>query len=255
MTILLIFQLLPLAVAQETSLNRRKNETVAQADRIFGERYTPVAGKPIRLFDKQTETRSPDAIIYLHGSSYVIELVFAADGTIAGILLRPESLLYSNYWGDVPSAVELSRAEMQWLVASANEMQPLGKATEIMEAPDGCFQSGPNLYCTDHYELASVRHYHLVRGYAKNATVAALKDIQILYRQSVNGIVEQVRVEGSQRQLKVGGQWYDGEQPGVETFDKAQIGSVVSLVTYGCTANEKACTALPEESQPTPTKQ
>jgi hypothetical protein len=164
MTILLIFQLLPLAVAQETSLNRRKNETVAQADRIFGERYAPVAGKPIRLFDKQTETRPPDAIIYLHGSSYVIELVFAADGTIAGILLRPESLLYSNYWGDVPSAVELSRAEMQWLVASANEMQPLGKATEIMEAPDGCFQSGPNLYCTDHYELALVRHYHLVRG-------------------------------------------------------------------------------------------
>ena len=39
---------------------------------------------------------------------------------------------------------------------------------------------------------------------------------------SVDGIVEDVRVEGSQRMLKVGGQWYRGEKPGVEIFEGAE---------------------------------
>jgi len=59
--------------------------------------------------------------------------------------------------GDAPNnIIELSPAEMQRLVASANMLQPLGKADEVWEAPDGCFQSGPNLYCADTYELATV---------------------------------------------------------------------------------------------------
>jgi len=232
--------------AEDAAVDRRKTETIAKADKLFRERYTAPAGKPLRRYDKQTETGPLDEVIYWHGSSHVIELIFATDGTVAGLVLLPEALLHSNDGSDVPNTVELSRAEMQWLIASANVLQPLGKARRITEAPDGCFQSGQNLYCADTYELASVSHYHLERVDEKHVTKLALRDISILYRQSVTGIVEDVRVEGSQRQVKVGGQWYHGEKPGVEVFDKAQKGSVVRLVAYGCAANEKACVADPE---------
>jgi len=239
--------------AQDAVVERRKAETIAKADNLFVQRYTAVAGKPLRLYDEETETGPPDAISYWHGSSYVIELIFASDGTIARLILLPEVLLYSHYWGDVPNIVELSSAEMQWLVASANGLQPLGKADEVWEAPNGCFQSGPNLYCADTYELATLSHYHTEEGREGGRRVA-LRYIEVLYKQSVNGIVEDVSVEGSQRKLKVGGQWYHGEKPGVEIFDKAQKGSFVRLITYGCTANEKACTGIPEESKSTVTE-
>jgi hypothetical protein len=238
--------------AQGAVVERRKAETTAKADKLFVQRYTAVPGKPLRAYDEETETGPPDAIIYWHGSSYVIELIFASDGTIARLILLPEALLHSRYRGDVPNIVELSPAEMQWLVASANDLQPLGKADEVREAPDGCFQSGPNLYCADTYELAIINHYHTEEGREEDRV--ALRDIEILYKQFVNSIVEDVRVEGSEHMLKVGGQWYHGEKPGVEIFDKAQKGSVVRFITYGCTANEKACTAVPAESKSTATE-
>jgi hypothetical protein len=252
--ILVVLACLSPLFAQDAVVERRKAETTAKADKLFVRRYTAVAGKPLRLYDEETDTGPPDAIIYWHGSSYVIELIFASDGTIARLILLPEALLHSHNWGDVPNIVELSPAEMQWLVASANDLQPLGKAGEVWEAPDGCFQSGPNLYCADTYELATISHYHQEEGREGELRRVALRDIEILYRQSVNSIVEDVRVEGSRRMLKVGGQWYHGEKPGVEIFDKAQKGSVVRLITYGCTANEKACTAVPEESKSTATQ-
>ena len=243
--ILVVLACLSHLLAQDPVVERRKAETTAKADKLFVQRYTAVAGKPLRLYDEETETGPPDAIIYWHGSSYVIGLIFASDGTIARMILLPEALLHSDYWGDVPNIVELSPAEMQWLVASANDLQPLGKADEVWEAPDGCFQSGPNLYCADSYELATISHYHTEEELGR----VALRDIEILYKQSVDSIVEDVKVEASQRMLKVGGQWYRGEKPGVELFDKAQKGSVVRLITYGCTANEKACAAVPAESK------
>jgi hypothetical protein len=159
--------------------------------------------------------------------------------------------LHSDDWGDVPKVVELSRAQMQWFVSSANTLQALGNPLEVRKAPDTCFQSGPNLYCHDSYELASVSHYHVERAEKSNVIEAAPRDVVILYKQYVNGIVEDVRVEGSQRQLKLGGQWYHSEKPGVEIFDKAQIGSAARLITYGCTANERACIAFPEPSHST----
>jgi hypothetical protein len=161
----------------------------------------------------------------------------------------------SDNWSDVANSVELSGTEMQWLVVSANVLRPLGKAGDITAAPLSCFQSGPNLYCADKYELASVSHYHLERQNEKNAMQAALREISIWYRQAVNGIVENVRVQGSQRQIKVAGQQYHGEKPGVEIFDTAQVGSAVRLVAFGCTANEKACIADPEQSRSTATQQ
>jgi hypothetical protein len=234
--------------AEDAALQRRKDEANAAADRIFGQRYLPVAGKPMRLYDKQTGTGPPDAIIFWHGSNYVIELVFAADGRVARIILQPEPLLYSDNWTDVPDTVELSPAEMQWLVASANILRPLGNVRAMNDAPNGCFQSGKNLYCSDQYELAVVSHYHMEKMNDRQLPQIALENIAIVYEQLIVGVVEQTRVKGSQRHLRVGGQWYHGEKPGVEIFDKAQIGSVVHLITYGCTANEKACVAVPEEN-------
>jgi hypothetical protein len=116
------------------------------------------------------------------------------------------------------------------------------------DAPNGCFQSGKNLYCSDEYELAAVSHYHVEKMNDRQLPQIALEDITIGYKQSAVGIVEDARVEGNERHLKVGGQWYHGEKPGVEIFTKAEIGSVVRLVTFGCTPNEKACLAVPEPS-------
>jgi hypothetical protein len=222
-------------------------ETTAKADKLFGQHYTAVLGKPLRAYWKPTEMVPPNDIIYSRTSGYVIELIFAADGTIAALLLHPEALLYSDDWNDVPSTVALSNIEMQSFVTSANALQPLGTARAIAKAPQGCFQSGPNLYCADTYELASVSHYHVERGEAKHTTEVVLRDIAIIYSHSVTGVVEDVREEGSQRQLKVGGQWYHGEKPGVEIFEKARVGSVVRLITYGCAANAEACIANPEQ--------
>jgi len=229
--------------AHDPALQLRKDETIAKADRIFGQRYTPVAGQPLLLYDKQTETGPPDAVIFWHGSSYVSELVFAADASVARILLQPEALLHSDSWTDVPKTLQLSAAEMQWLIASANVIRPLGGVRA--NAPNVCFQSGKNLYCRDHYQLAVVSHYHEEQANEQGLPESSLKDTRIVYEESVVGIVEDARVEGSQRHLKVAGQWYHGEKPGVEIFDKAEIGSLVRLVTYGCTANEKSCVAMP----------
>jgi hypothetical protein len=252
---ILSLMLLSRVVAEDPAIQRRREETISNADGMFGERYTPVAGKPMRLYDKQTQTGPADAIIYWHGSSYVIWLIFAADGTVARIMLLPEALLHSDSWTDVPNGVELSPAEMQWLIVSANALRPLGKVREISDVPNGCFQSGKNLYCADQYELAAVPHYHIERLSAQGTPETTLEDIAISYKQSVVGIVENIKTEGSRRHLKVAGQWYHGEKPGVEIFDKAEIGSLVRLVTYGCTANERACIAVPEKSESTSTNQ
>ena len=235
------------AFAENATVAQRMAETTAKADKLFGRHYTAVRGKSLRAYYEATEMVPPNDIIYSHPSGYVIELNFAADGSIAALLFRPEALLYSDDWNDVPNTVALSDTEMQSFVTSANALQPLGTAREISRAPQGCFQSGPNLYCADSYELASVSHYHVERGERKHKTEVVLRDIAIIYSHSVTGVVEDVREEGSQRQLKVDGQWYHGEKPGVEIFEKAQVGSVVRLITYGCAANAKACIANPEQ--------
>jgi hypothetical protein len=227
---------------------RRKAETLAQGDKLFGQRYSPPTGKPLRLYDERTEIGPPDAVTYWYNTRYVIELVLAPDGSVARIQLLPEELLYSKVWSAVPDTVELSPTEMQSVVESANALQTLGKPGAIRNAPDGCFQSGHNLYCADAYQLAVASHYHLQRHDNEHVTGIAPRDVSISYRQSVSGIVEDVRTEGSQRQLKIGGYWYHGEKSGSDIFRDATIGSVVRLVTFGCAANEKVCLAIPAAS-------
>src|SRR5260370_33667139 len=111
-------------------------------------------------------------------------------------------LLDSDNWSDVPNSVELSGTEMQWLVVSANVLRPLGKAVDITAAPLSCFQSGPNLYCADKYELATVSHYHLERQNEKNPMEAVLRDISILDRPPGRRIGEDVESEGTQQQAQ-----------------------------------------------------
>jgi len=130
----------------------------------------------------------------------LIELIFAADGTVARIALLPEALLHSDSWTDVPTAVELSPSEMKWLIGSAKVLRPLGAPHAIKYAPNFCFVSGKNLYCVDHYELATVHHYH-ERSDGNQSMEKRLRDIEILYKQPVMGIVEDARVQGSERHL------------------------------------------------------
>lgn len=236
--------------AQDAAVSRRRDETITKADALFGQRYPAPTKVSPRFYDKQTETGAPDEIIYRHGPSYVIELIFAADGTIARVALLPEALLYTDDWSKVPDNLEVSRSEMQWLVASANTLRSFGKARHVEKAADDCFQSGRNLYCTDTYALAIVSHYHIQRPDEKHWKKVAQKDVLVLYRRLVIGIVEDAKMKGSQRLLKVGGQWYHGEKPGVEIFSEAQIGSTVRLISFGCTSNQNACIAVSEQSKP-----
>jgi hypothetical protein len=239
---------LSLLASAEDSVQQRKNQTIAKADKLFGRRYTPMAGEPLRLYDQQNETGPPDSVVYWHGASYVISVIFAADGTIAMLTMLPEALLHSNSRSDAEDAVELLPAEMALFISNANELQSLGKAQEVHQAPDSCFESGRNLYCTDTYAAAVLSHYHTENFAKKRLGKIALKEVAIFYRQIVVGVVEDVRVVGSQRNLKVGGQWYHGEKPGEPVFDETQIGSTVRLITHGCSVNEKACIAGPIES-------
>ena len=200
--------------------------------------------------DEQTESGPRDGFIYWRSASYVVELIFAEDGSVARVQLIPEALLHSDTWSDVPDGIELSHAEMQWLVDWPTNLQPLGKSNRILDAPDGCFQSGRNLYCTDAYEGAIVNHYHFEKADRQHVASVSLGNISIAYKQSISGIVEDVRVHGSQRQLKVSGHWFCGEKPsGDDVFGRATIGSIVQLITFGCTANKKVCIAIPKESK------
>jgi hypothetical protein len=236
-------------VFAQDAITRQKNETVAKADKLFGERYTPAARKPLRLYDEQTETGPPDGVIYRHGAGYVIELLFAADGSVAKLRMLPEALLHSDTWSDVPNTVELLPDESAWFVDAANKLQPVGGARNSKVAPKYCAVSGPNWYCYDPFEFASVSHYYFERVDKDQVTGRVLREIEVSYRQSVVGVVEDVAVEGNQHQLKVAGQWYHGEKPEPPVFAIAQPGTVVHLVAYGCTANQKACLSQPEQSK------
>jgi len=230
----------------DESADRRKVETTAKADPIFGRRYSAEVGRPLRLHDEQTTTGPPDEVIYWHGANYVVDLMFAADGTVAALVLLPEALLYSNDWNDVPDGLELFSSEKEWFTASANALQPLGKKDD--RAVRYSVQSGKNLYSGEGYALASVSYYENEQRSWSGLFKPLLKDIQITYRQAIEGVVEDVRVEIGQRQIKVHGQWYHGDKPGQEIFDTAQTNDFVRFGTNGCTANEKACLAAADDS-------
>ena len=167
--------------AADSPAERRKAAILAKAEKLFGEAYTATAGKAFRLYEEQTEIGPPDAAIYWYGSSYVIELVFAIDGSLGRLRLFPEALLRSDSWSDVPNGLELSRAEMKWFVESANALQAIGKPIDTSDTPNGCQVSGPNWYCWDAYENAIISHYHVESRTNEQGATPALRDISVSY--------------------------------------------------------------------------
>jgi len=104
------------------------------------------------------------------------------------------------------------------------------------EPPDACFQSGPNLYCGDSYELAAVGKYCREHSRDEPSPQVSLRSATIFYKQSVIGIVSEIKaVSADEHQLKIGPLWYrilkQLDQP---LFVTATVGSTVHLTTFGC---------------------
>jgi hypothetical protein len=160
-----------------------KAAIVIKADSLFRHRYTPAADKPLRTFNPGGESRPADAVIYWFNTNYVARLVFATDGSLARLELLPEALLYSDSWTDVPDTVALGPGEMQWVIAIASQLRPMGDRVSHDQPPGLCFQSGPNLYCIESYELAQVGTYHR-EDFLVQPPQISLRQVTIAYKQT-----------------------------------------------------------------------
>jgi len=205
------------------------------------------ADKPLVTFDKDRELGPSDAVIYWFNANYVVRLIFATDGSLVRVELLPEALLHADSWTSVPDAVELGLGEMQWLIDTASQLRPTGDPVSIHQPPDACFQSGPNLYCGDSYELAAISKYCREHYRDEPSPQISPRAVTIAFKQSVSGIVSNMKVvSADEHQLKIGPLWYrilkQRDQP---LFITAAVGSIVSLTTFGCTGNELTCDAFP----------
>jgi hypothetical protein len=242
------------AMAGDSGAERHKAEIVTKADSLFRQRYRPPADKPLVTFDKDRESGSPDAVIYWFNANYVVRLILTTDGSLARVELLPEALLHADSWTSVPDAVELGRGEMQWLIDTASQLRPTGDPVSIHQPPDACFQSGPNLYCGDSYELAALSKYCHEHYRDEPSPQVSLRAVTIAYKQSVSGIVSDIKaVSANEHHLKIGPLRYrilkQRDQP---LFITAAVGSIVSLTTFGCAGNELTCDAFPPPA-PSPT--
>jgi len=117
-----------------------------------------------------------------------------------------------------------------------------------------CFQSGPNLYCDDRYRQAVVSEYCREEYRPEKDRLARilLKSVTIAYRQTLLGTVSEVNVLSANEHLvRVGPLWYRILKIRDEKlFDSAVVGSVVSLTTFGCAANELVCEAVGADGNP-----
>ena len=228
---------------------QRKAEILRKADALLGERYRPLIGEPLRLFDEESEWGPPDAVLYWHGSDYLVELVFATDGSLARVELLPEALLHVQSQRNAES-LELLASQKQWLVDTSNQLQPVGSSTS---ETGGCWQSA-SLHCSDIYELASVSHEWLIeRDEGFTAVKYSLIHVTVAYKRSVSGVVSDLKpIDGDERELKIGGTWYRIYKDDDESlFQEMAIGSFVHLITVGCSGNQKACDASPTSAFPT----
>jgi hypothetical protein len=147
----------PATAAQNAVVEQRRAEIVAKAESLFRQRYSPKSAVPL-VFDPEYDTGPPDGPIYWFDASYVVQLIFARDGSLALVEVLPETLLYSKSWMNVKDQdnLELGKGELHWLLDTVNQLQPLGDPIQVLEPPNGCFQSGGNLYCQDSYKEAVV---------------------------------------------------------------------------------------------------
>jgi hypothetical protein len=173
-------------LAQDTAAKQLKAEIVKRADKLIAAHYEPRPGQTVRQFDEETKSGAKsgpdDSVIYRYGTSYVVMLVFATDGSLARVDLLPEALLYTDSWSNVRADLELTLDQMQWLVDTASELRPLGKPV----LKQLCFQSGANSYCHDDYENGSVSHYWRETFVGKDAPwKSSLKQVSIAYKKMV----------------------------------------------------------------------
>jgi hypothetical protein len=222
---------------------RTKADILRISDQLFGKRYEPVPGKRFKHYNVEEESGPPDVVFYRHGSSYVIQLTFSTKIEFVGIELLPEALLYSDNWSDVPKDVELASSERQWMVDMANKLQPVGNAVLEGGPPDGfCFQSGPNWYCSDIYQFASVSH----NWHGELEKKIILRQVAISYLKAIAGKISKVKVIDKETlDLEIGSFWYRvSNKDGDRRHSTVKKGSFVRLVTLrGCRGKEKACNA------------
>jgi hypothetical protein len=235
------------AAAQNAVVERDKAEIVAKADSLFGQRYSPLRTAPLS-YDKERESGPPDGVIYWFDTSYIVRLIFATDGSLARVEALPEALLYSDSWTSVEDAVELGQGELQWFINTVNQLRPTGDPVEVHEPPDACFQSGPNLYCHDRYKEAIASEYcrEQYRRDKDRLARISLKSVTLAYKQPLVGTISDLNVlSANENRVKVGPLWYRILKVRDEKlFDSAVVGSVVSLTTFGCAANELVCEAV-----------
>ncbi len=230
-----------LLAAQDTAAKQLKAEIVKKADKLVGALYEPRTGETLRPFDQKILLGPDDSVVYRYGTSYVAKLVFATDGSLARMELFPEVLLYSDSWSAVGEGLALAPGQMQWLIDTASELQPLGQP--VMK--QGCFLSGANHYCRDDYERALVSHYWREMYVSKKGPgQVLLQTVGIAYKKIVSGVVVETRSVDDQCQVKIGPLWYQISQMDDDgVFPNTGKGSVVQLVTFGCSGNEKVCRA------------
>lgn len=242
----------PCTPAQNSVGESHIREVVAKADSLLRERYSPSRTVPL-FYDKEREAGPSNGPIYWFDSNYVVRLMFATDGSLARVELLPEPLLYSNSWSTVSDSVELDQGEIRWFIKTVDQLRATGAPIGIHEPPDACFQSGPNLYCHDWYEDAGVSEYCREQYQPdKRGTRIARKSVTVGYKQSVRGIVSALKaISPDEHQIKIGPFWYaiHGFSNKV-LFNTATVGSIVSLTTEGCTANELVCEAAAADANP-----
>jgi hypothetical protein len=239
--------------AQNAPVEQHKAETVAKANSVFGQRYSPASTLPLS-YDKDRETGPSDGPIYWFDSSYVVRLIFSTDGSTARVEVLPEALLYSDSWTSVKDTVELGKGELQWFINTVNQLRPIGDPVEVHEPPDACFQSGPNLYCHDRYKEAIVSEYcrEQYRPNKDRLSRISLKSITVAYKQPHLGAISNLNVlSANEHRVKVGPLWYRILKTRDEKlFDTAVTGSVVGFTTFGCAVNELVCEAVEPDVNP-----
>jgi hypothetical protein len=240
-----------MAMAQASDANRIRAEIITKADSLFRQRYTPRAADAIRTFDEARESGPPDAVIYWFNAAYVVRLVFAPDGSLARVELFPEALLYSDSWASVPDTVEVGPGEKRSLIVSAGQLRPIGDPMSHDQPPDGCFQSGQNLYCNNNYDLAEVGMY-CREDYLVQPPHISLREVTVAYKQAVFGVVSELKpVSGNEREFMVGPLWYRiHKEANQSLFESLAVGSMVSLRSFGCAGNEQVCDASAAPATP-----
>ena len=102
-----------------------QDETVAKADSLFGQRYNST-------YEQGRGWGSPEGPIYWFNAAYVVRLLFANDGSLARLELKPEAFLHGQMSA---TGVKLGASDFQWFLKAANQPRPLGHPADVHKPP------------------------------------------------------------------------------------------------------------------------